>query len=403
MEIIISLVGLILSFLFAGSETAYLTTNQLRLEIWVRKKVRSANLAKKYFQNPDLYLSTTLVGNNLANVLTSSYATIYLITFWDEATAWAVITFTILLVGEIIPKVLFRTYSNLLILKIVYFIRLFHFLLNPVIIFATKISAFFLNMFAISEHNRDVIIDKEAIIMMLNEAKISGVVDEEEQKIISRVLTLPSTMVREAMIPRTDVFAVEESSDINEVVGLMTKTGKTKIPIYKSTLDNVTGVVFLFDLIGKEVSIAEILKPIMYVPENKKCNELLREFQTTNASIAVVIDEYGGTAGIVTLEDVIEELFGEFEEASARSSAPIIRINKVTWKIRATLSVEVLNEQLNLGIPSGDYETIAGFILSKLNKIPEAGERIVLSDCTIIVTKADKKRIKEIRLIRREL
>ena len=248
-----------------------------------------------------------------------------------------------------------------------------------------------------------MIIDKEEIIMLLNEAKISGVVDEEEQKIIFRVLTLPSTMVREAMIPRIAVFAVEESADISEVIELMTKTGKTKIPIYKSSLDNITGVVFLFDLLGKKVSIAEIIKPVMVVPENKKCNELLREFQTTNASIAVVIDEYGGTAGIVTLEDVVEELFGEFEEASARSSAPIVRINKMTWKIRARLSIEVLNEQLGLNIPAGEYETIAGFILAKLNKIPEAGERIILKDCTIIVTNADKKRIKEIRLVKREL
>ena len=203
MEIILSLIGLFLSFFFAGSETAYMTTNQIRLDIWIKKSKKSAKLAEKYFQNPDLYLSTTLVGNNLANVLTSSYATIYLLGFWDESVVWALLTFTILLIGEIIPKILFRTYANLIILEILYIIRFFHFILNPIIIFVTKISALVLRVLSISDHNVDVIMDKQEILVLLNEAKISGTVDEKEQKIINRVLKLPDTLVREAMIPRT--------------------------------------------------------------------------------------------------------------------------------------------------------------------------------------------------------
>jgi CBS domain containing-hemolysin-like protein len=401
MEIIISFIGLIFSFLFSGSETAYLTTNQLRLEIWIRQKLKSAVLAEKYFQNPDIFLSTTLVGNNLANVITTSFATVYLLNFWNETTTWIIITFIILFVAEIIPKVLFRTYANVLILKVVYFIRLFHFLLSPIIIFVTKLSAAVLRILSISDHNEDVIHDKQEILILVNEAKISGVVDEAEEKIISRVLTLPNRMVREAMVPRTGIFAIDERADISEVIQLMMRTGKTKIPVYKMSIDNITGVIFLFDLLGKQITIEEIIKPVMYVPENKKCNELLREFQRGNASIAVVIDEYGGTAGIVTLEDVVEELFGEFEESSVRSTDSIIKINKTTWKMQGTQTIEIINNHLNLEIPAGEYETIAGFVLSKLNKIPLSGEKIYLKDCVIIVTKADKKRIKEIRLIKR--
>ena len=194
-----------------------------------------------------------------------------------------------------------------------------------------------------------------------------------------------------------------ETAEMKEVVALITKTGKTKIPVYKSTLDNITGVVFLFDLLGKHVTLSQVLRPVMYVPENKKCNELLREFQAANASIAVVIDEYGGTAGIVTLEDVAEELFGELEEALAGSSFPIIKINKITWKIRGTESIESINEQLGVDIPGGEYETIAGFVLFTLNRIPEIGEKIVLQDCNLIVTKADEKKINEIRLVKKEV
>ena len=208
MEIIISSIGLILSFIFAGSETAYITTNPLRVEVWIRQKLKSAILAKNYFQNPELFLSTTLVGNNLANVLTTSYATVYLITFWDETLAWAVITFTILLFGEILPKVLFRTYANAVILNVIYIIRIFHFLLTPLIFLASRVSTAILRLFKIADRSEDAIFDKNEIMIMVNEAIVAGIVDKEEQKIISRVLTLPDTKVREAMVPRTAIFAI---------------------------------------------------------------------------------------------------------------------------------------------------------------------------------------------------
>jgi putative hemolysin len=136
------------------------------------------------------------------------------------------------------------------------------------------------------------------------------------------------------------------------------------------------------------------------VPENKKCNELLREFQRTNTSIAVVVDEYGGTAGIITIEDLVEELFGEIEESSGKSGSPIRRINKNTWRINAAEAVEFVNEQLAISIPEGEYETIAGFILSELGRIPRIGQKISLPDCTIMVSKTTRTKIIEIRLIK---
>ncbi len=401
MEIIISSIGLILSFIFAGSETAYISTNPIRVEIWIRKNIKSAGLAKKYFKNPDLYLSTTLVGNNLANVLTTSYATVYLITFWDETLAWIVITFTILLFGEIVPKVLFRSYANFAILKVLYIIRFFHFILNPLILFASRVSTAILRIFKVTTDTEDIIFDKKEIMVLVNEAIIAGVVDKEEQKIISRVLTLPDTMVREAMVPRTAIEAIEETSSVEDLYQLITKTGKSKIPVYKSTIDNVTGVIFFFDLLQKEKNLKDLIRPVRYVPENKKCNELLREFQQTNISIAIVVDEYGGTAGIVTFEDLVEELFGEFDESNRQEIEPIVRVNQNTWKIQADEEIDVINEQLETNLPEGEYETIAGFVLARLGRIPESGEKIILKDCTIIVTIATPIKIIQVRLVKK--
>ena len=231
---------------------------------------------------------------------------------------------------------------------------------------------------------------------------MSGVVDEEEQKIISRVLNLPDTLVREAMVPRTSIQTVNQKSSISDIRNFIIKTGKTKIPVYKSTIDDITGIVFMYDLFEENLKLKDVKKPVLYVPENKKCNELLREFQETNTSVAVVIDEYGGTAGLVTIEDLVEELFGEIEESTTKSDQPVIRINKTTWKIRASESIESINEQLSIMIPEGDYETIAGFILVELGRIPESGEKIALDDCSIMVTSASKTRILEVRVVKKE-
>jgi CBS domain containing-hemolysin-like protein len=402
MELIIAIIGLIFSFFFAGSETAFISTNPIRIELWIRKKLRSAIRAQKYFKNPDIFLSTTLVGNNLANVLATTYATIFLIKYWDETFTWIVITLTILLFGEIIPKVLFRTYAHSLILKIVYIMRFFQFLLNPFILLSVKISSWVIRLFRLGNKSEKTLFDKDDIVVMLREARLSGVVDEEEQKFISRVLNLPDTLVREAMVPRTSIQAISEKSKISTIRNYMIETGKSKIPVYKSTIDNITGIIFMYDLFADNSLLKEVIKPVAYVPENKKCNELLHEFREMNTSIAIVIDEYGGTAGLVTIEDLVEELLGEIEESTEKSEQPIIRINKTTWKIRASESIEIINEQIGVNIPEGEYETVAGFILVELGRIPEAGEKITLNDSLIVITRAGRNIIEEVRLVKIE-
>ncbi len=309
MELIFCIIGLILSFFFAGSETAFISTNKFRFEIWVRRQIKSALLAKPYFKKPDIFLSITLVGNNIANIMASSYATVFLIAYLDETLAWAVITFTILLFGEIVPKVIFRTHAHSLILHIIRGIRIFEIIFRPIIVITNRITNLLLKLMKIDRHEEKYLLDKNEISVLLTEAKISGLVDESEHKIISRVLDLPKKLVREAMIPRISLNALNIKDGITGLKNMISKTGNTKIPIYETSTDNIIGVAFLYDLFLNPGSLREIMRPIIYTPENKKCNELMHEFKATNSSIAVVIDEYGGTAGIVTLEDLMEELF----------------------------------------------------------------------------------------------
>jgi CBS domain containing-hemolysin-like protein len=265
-----------------------------------------------------------------------------------------------------------------------------------------KISSWVIRLFRLGNKSEKTLFDKDDIVVMLREARLSGVVDEEEQKFISRVLNLPDTLVREAMVPRTSIQAISEKSKISTIRNYMIETGKSKIPVYKSTIDNITGIIFMYDLFADNSLLKEVIKPVASVPENKKCNELLHEFREMNTSIAIVIDEYGGTAGLVTIEDLVEELLGEIEESTEKSKQPIIRINKTTWKIRASESIEIINEQIGVNIPEGEYETVAGFILVELGRIPEAGEKITLNDSLIVITRAGRNIIEEVRLVKIE-
>lgn len=398
MDLILASLGLLLSFFFAGSETAFTTANRLRVELWIHNKVQSALQAKKYFANPELFLSTTLVGNNIANVTATSYATVYLITYFNEVFAWIFITLTLLIFGEVLPKILFRQHADGLILVIMHPIRFFNFLLKPIIWFAIRISNLVLAGMGMDKMANKLFITKEDFNHLVKKAPVAA----GERKMISRILELPEITVKEAQVPRTSIIAIASSGTIAQVKKLMIDTGYSKIPVYAKTIDNIIGVVFMFDLFHKPHKLKEVIKPVMYTPENKKCNELLREFKKSNISIAVVVDEYGGTSGLVTLEDLAEVLFGEFDEIPVTEKISIQALNRISWRVDASESVKTINEQLPARLPEGNYETMAGLLISRLGHIPKAGEQLILKEFRILVTKAAKNRIKEVRIIRRE-
>jgi len=401
MEIVIGFIGLVLSFLFAGSETAFITTNKIRFELWLRNKYKSALFAEKYFRDPELFISTTLVGNNIANIVATSYATVYLINYFSETTTWLLITVFILIFGEILPKALFRILDDLVILIIIYPIRFFHFLFKPFIWIVNSISMSILSLFGMKSENVKVFFSKEDVALLLNEGKMAGIIEEEDHKIISKVLELPDTLVREAMVPRTQMEAVDIKISIKKIRSFMSEKGFTKVHVYKNDIDHIIGVIFMYDLFQDIKSIKDVIKPVTITPENKKCNKLLKEFKKNNTSIAIVIDEYGGTAGLVTTEDLIEELFGEFDDASDGIINTITKINKNTWEIDATENIETINDTLKLNLPEESYETIAGLVLAELGRIPEVGEQMVIHNSRIVVTQAQKNKIEKVRVIKR--
>jgi len=311
----------------------------------------------------------------------------------------AIITFTLLTFGEIVPKVLFRSFADKLILKLIYPIRAIHFLLNPIIFIANSLSNFVLRVLNLRKESMSKLFSKHDVEVLLMEARESGTVDEDEHRIIRRVLALPETFVREAMIPRTMIHALPQTAGLTQVRNLIAKTGVSKVPIYRKNIDHIIGIVFIFDLFNNPATLKEVIKPVMFVPENKKCDQLLKEFRETNTTVAIVLDEYGGTAGLVTVSDLAEELFGELEEQTEGISS-IRMLNKTSWAVDASTSMDVVNEQLGLNIPDGPYETLAGFILYRMGRIPRTGEKMVLQGFRTLITKATANRVEEVRIIR---
>ncbi len=397
MELSIALTGLLLSFFFAGSEAAYMAFNNLRLELWERRGRPLAHTARQFTDRPENFYSTILLGNNLANITYSTFATVLLIRYMDETVAWMCITFVVLFFGEILPKVLFQSFANRIILSLLLLVRIFYILGYPLIKLMNKIISliyYFLHMPDISFQS---LFSRDELRIMLEEEGDSN--DNFRQRYISNILEFSSVRITEAMTPRTEIIAVPENATWEELLDVMISSGKHHIPVFRESLDNITGLVFLFDMLDPADTIDHLIKPVQYVPETKNCPELLRELQAANSTIAVVIDEYGGTEGIVTTDDLVEIVFGEFLEPYETPPA-VKALNDRTWLIDARVDLDELEGMINISFPEGDYETLAGFIIDQMGQIPKVKDILVFEDYRIEIAEASPKKVYKVKLIR---
>jgi len=352
-----------------------------------------------FIRKPENFIYATLVGNNFANVAFASYATIYFHRYIDEKLTWLLITTITIIWGEIIPKTLFRSLADWIIRKIALPLLIFYYLFQPVIWIVSKISGVILKMF---QHSFDEITDffsKRDVEILIKESQNFISLEEKENIILSRLLDLKQLHVRDAMIPRTEIVAIEENMEIEELVKIIQKTGFTKIPVYRENLDNVIGIVYLKDLFLNPENLQPIVRDVLFVPETKRSLPLLRIFKQKNTSIAIVIDEYGGTAGLVTTEDLIEELVGEIIDEYDATEIHIRKIKDKIFSVNARIELEDLKDEIGVDIPEGDYDTLAGFILNQLGHIPKKEETFTFNEIQFIVTRATRRKVDWVRII----
>lgn len=399
--LLIALAGLILSFFFSGAETAFVSVNKLKVEIWDRQKIRGAPLIKDFIAHPEKFLLTTLVGTNVANIVTVTFATIYFtqILQWNPETTWLVVSASVLFLGEIFPKHLFRTYADSFVKHLGVPLLLFYYLFYIAVVFMGSISRIILRFLGQKDSSMQEFYSHRDLEILLKESGQALEEKEDVDKIILKnLLNFKNVKVRDAMIPRTDIYAIEENSTIAELKRQFLRSGRTRIPVYRDKLDNIVGVVYVKDLFKKPKSIREILHPIMFVPEYKNAGDLLREFKEQSQSIAIVVDEYGGTAGLVTTEDLIEVLFGEIQDEFDEERKYIIKIDDKTYKVNARTEIEEFNEVVGASLPEGDYDTVGGFLLHRFGHIPKKDEELIYENLKFVVTKSTKKSIQWVRV-----
>lgn len=409
LELTLAFVGLVLSAFFSGSELAFISANPLQMEVWSKQARRGATRALRLMGNPDRFLVSVLVGTTLSNVVATSFATTFLVRRgWHPVVVLVVITSTILLFGEVLPKTLSGERPNHFLRIVAPLQRLWQQLLAPVAVPLRKVSAHFSpgdragpgpgpGRNRLGEP-RETTLEREDLKLLFAGQKDTRVLPESEKELIKQVFDLGETPVSRAMTPRTDICAVSETDELSKVVHTFIESGYSKLPVYRGNLDNIIGVVYLYDVFKVPRDLASIIRPVTMVPDSNTTMDVLKQLQRVSHPIAIVLDEYGGTAGLATPEDLFEELFGDFEDEFDTQISETAQLPDGSVLTDGRTKVEELNRRFQLNIPEGEYESVAGYLTATLDRIPHKGERIYLPFGQVVIRKATPRRIEQVQI-----
>ena len=407
----IIIISLILSAFFSGMEIAYVSSDKLNLEIQKKQIGFISNILKRITKEPSKFISTMLIGNNFALVIYGffmgdfiiNYLLINKITEMNELTIvliqTSISTIIILITAEFIPKVVFQIYSDFFIRIFAVPAYIFYVIFSPLTNTVTLISDYILNKFfnTNSKETRLSFTKVELENYIENEIQHSSEDIDTEIEIFQNALELSEIKARDIMVPRTEITAIALKMKIEDVKKVFIDTGFSKLPVYKKSIDNIIGYVHSFDFLKKPNNIKSFLLPVEFIPEPMFVNEVLQVLTRQRKSLAVVIDEYGGASGILTIEDIVEELFGEIEDEHDNVEYFEKRINKDTIEVSARLEVEYVNNKYKMELPLSDsYETLGGLIFNKIEYIPNEEEKIIINEYKIIIKGATSSKIEKI-------
>ena len=392
----LAITGIILSIFFSSSEIALISANKLQIDVWVKQNLRLSRIANLIIDNKEFYLFCILVGNNIANMLTTSFLTIYIVNsnILPEESIFIIISILILLFAEIIPKSIIRQFSNATLLIISPILYTIGMILAPIYSGAK----FFINInsddsiFKSKDH--DYI--RDDIQHVYEHVDNSIEIEDEQKEMLSNVFTLGENTAYEVMTPRTKLSMVSKNSSLEEILHTFIDSGHSKLPVYEENIDSIIGVIYLYDLFKYPDSINEIIKPVNKIPFTKNISDIMSSFQSSNSNISIVVDEHGGTSGLITAEDIFEELFGEFEDEFDHDKVKSKINDDGSISTNAKIECDEFNKLFNNLIPPGNYETLAGYIISKIGRIPNQGENLFLEIGKIEIKKSSSRKIEEI-------
>lgn len=411
--IIITIVSLLLSALFSGVEMAFVTSDRVRLELDVNRGGFISGIVNRFYSNSDLFISTILVGNNVVLVVYGIGAaaliepvleSIYPNEFFVLLGQTLISTFIILLCGEFFPKTIFGINPNTSFRIMALPISVFYVILYPVSVFTSWLSRVLMRLAGVK--------DPDKRMRMLSVGELNDYIEEtiddmeekkqevdNEVKIFRNALDFSSTHVRDCMIPRNEIVAVNiDTVSRDELASIFTSTGRSKVIVYRDDIDSIIGYIHVSELFDPSINWKEQIKPVLYTPENMLANVMMRRLLTQKRSIAIVIDEFGGTAGMLTLEDLMEEICGNIEDEHDNSRLTARETEPGVFEFSGRCEIAEINERFDLDIPEDDaYQTLAGYILHTTGTIPAQGESVLIAPYRFEILKKSANRLELIR------
>lgn len=406
LQITLLLVLLALSAFFSGAEAALMSLNRIRLKHLVDKKVPRADIIYDFLDNPGRLLSTLLIGNNVVNIVISSVATVLFISLlgpgYGAPAAVAVVTVLVLIFGEVVPKTLASQKSEGWALRVARPISLLMTLLSPLTITLTWITNGIIRLAGASPGRSDQLTQEE-IRTVIHMGQREGVLQLSERKMLTSVLEFNDTLVREIMIPRIDIFALAQ--DLTAEAAAQSAIGQhySRIPIYAGSVDNIIGLIHVKDLLAALLDdpatrVSKIMRPLLFVPETRPIGLLLEQMQKQRVSVAIVLDEFGATSGMATIEDIVEEIVGEIEDEYDEGDLPMETLGESETLLDGSCSIYDVNEQLSLNLPEELAATVGGYIFYRLGQVPRVGDTVTHQNWTLVVEEMEGRRVARVRV-----
>ena len=409
-EYIVIILLLAMSAFFSGSETALVSLNKIRVKHLVDSGVPRAKTLAKLIDRPNRLLSTILVGNNIVNIALSSLATsIALRIFGDEGVGIAVgiVTLLVLIFGEITPKSYAAVNNEKIALAVAVPVFWLQKLFYPVIKILGFVTNFLIKLLGEEKAAHGTNVTEEEIRIMVDLGEGQGTIESQEREMIDNVFQLNDTPVHEFMLPRVDIIAVEADSLLQDAWDKVIEYGHSRLPVFYGSLDNIIGVIYAKDLMAKNEKLGtatsrSIMREAIHVPETKRANELLREMRRDRVHIAVVLDEFGGTAGAVFFEDLVETIVGEIGDEYDERRLLVEKVKPGQYKVNARVSIDEVNELTGLSLPEEEFDTIGGLVFHMMGQVPEKGDSIEFDDCILTVEAMEGRRIRKVLVTNRQ-
>lgn len=406
-KVIVLIICLALSATFSASETALMSLSKLRVQQMLEKKVKGAERVDKLLSDPSKLLSAILIGNNVVNIGASSLATSIAIDVFGNTgvgIATGVMTLLVLIFGEITPKTLAAQHSEKISLKISAFVQIVTYLVTPISFILTKVTNLLVRILGGEVDESQPSITQEELKTLVSVSHKEGVLEGEERDMIYNVFDFGDSQVHDVMVSRTEMIAIDVEMDYEEILEVINQEQYSRIPVYEDTIDNIIGILNVKDLVllqinkKAEFKLRDYIRQPYFTYEFKSTKELFEEMRAERIHMAIVLDEYGGVEGLVTIEDLIEEIVGDIEDEYDKEIQQIEVIEDDEYLVNGNVRLDDLNDLIGTHIESEDFDTIAGFVIGLVDKIPELGEEVEFENIRFTIESIDRNRIEKIRI-----